>query len=252
MLALNFPQCSIEWILARLPRLTASAAKANITATGKLSESQAAMKSIDKMIAGLIFAQQVEADAELRTRLEGLDDWQLQNELAHYTGDKFKGNLHTLRGNEYEHEVMAELSERAGVQLSDVGMVLMGDDLSSKVSCSPDGAAFAGGQMIAGGEAKSPTLATYMGYIVEGGLPPEYASQVHFSMAVCDLEEWHFGAMFAGCPLHYQCVKRSKLTDAIAKSLVEFEQQYADRYDEVMNAMDKLRKPICTEVTSLF
>lgn len=238
MIALNLPQRSTEWICARLWRLTGSAMKKNITAAGELSKSEVALENIDKLIAGLDAVKVIEANPSI---IDGMDDWQLQNFLATYTGDKFKGNIHTLRGNDLEPDAMAALCERVGMQSQDVGMCIMGDNLNGVVSCSPDALFLSGCQIISGGEVKAPTLATYYGYVAAGVLPTEYKLQLHASMAICEVDTWHFGAYFVGRPLFYQCVKREKFTDTLAKSLEAFRQQYADRLHEVGEGLKKLQ-----------
>lgn len=242
MIALNYPQGSIEWILARLWRLTASAAKSNITAKGDLSKSQASLKAIDKLIAGIDVAHIIREIPEVNE----MDDYELQNFLADFTGDKFKGSVHTLRGNTYEHIVMAELSEAVGEQFQPIGMCVMGDNENNIISCSPDGYTQAGGKMKAGGEVKCPALATYNGYIVEKVLPPDYELQVNFSMAVCDVDVWHFGAKFVNKhiqkPLLHIPVRRSAYTDKVQDSLIRFKELYRERYEAVHAGIDSLTK----------
>lgn len=242
MIAINCPQGSLEWIIQRLWRLTASEMKTNLTSTGKLSKSEAAMDGIDKLIAGLECAAEM---IKRRAEIEEMDEWKLQKFIAHYTGDKFKGNLHTDRGNEYEADALAFLSERAGIQFEDVGMCVMGDDAKTGiVSCSPDGIAYrTGGRALTGAELKCPTLSKYLGIVTDRVLPSEYRLQVHSSMAICEVETWHFGAYFPGKPIFHLPVKRNAFTDTLHASLTEFTALYRQRYQDVMQAVAEIAAP---------
>ncbi len=243
MIILDMPQGSIKWIANRLWRLTASTMKGSITATGALSRSEAALDKIDKLIAGQDVANMIAANPGI---FDNMDDWQVQKWLANYTGEKFTGNLHTRRGNDCEPDALAAMAEKIKSEISEVGMCIMGNDINGVVSCSPDGHVYHGGRLVAGAEVKAPTLATYYGYVRHGGLPDDYKIQVHAGMAVCEVEKWHFGAYFAGKPLHYVCVQRDKFTDTLAKSLNEFSQLYADCYYKVtekLSAMSAQAQP---------
>lgn len=238
MIILNMPQKSVDWIAARLWRLTASKMKSVITATGGLSKSQAAMSAIDKMIAGITAAKILESNPG---SVDAMDDKELQKWLAHYTGDAFFGNLHTSRGNDLEADAVAALADRIGYQIDDAGMVLMGDDPRGFVACSPDGLIWQGDKLIAGAEVKCPSLATYYGYVAEESLPSEYALQVHSSMAICEVDTWHFGAYFPNMPVFYVEVTRNDFTDKLQTSLQEFSQVYADRLAEITSKIEGLK-----------
>ena len=239
MIALDFPQKSMEWILNRLWRLTASKATSCITSTGKLSKSVACLDAIDKMHAGLELNHYLSEDdnKEAKEAVSQMDDYELQNFLCDFTGDKFKGNAHTLRGNTFEHVAMAELSDVVGEQFYESGMVIMGDEKKTPISCSPDGQALKGGKPYKYGEVKCPSLAVYNGYATTGKLPSKYKLQVHFSMAVCEVDEWHFGAKFVNPlitkPLIYIPVKRDSYTDQVEQSLKEFHVLYEQRWKDV-------------------
>jgi len=237
MIILNMPQGSLDWLTARLWRLTASEMKSNITSTGKLSRSKAAIKSIDRLIAGLDLAARLKANED---DIELMDDYELKKFMSHYTGQKFAGSLHTERGHEFEADALAAMSARVGSQLQDVGMCLMGDDLNSVVSCSPDAVEMAGGKMIAGAEVKNPCLCNYYNHVVEKVLPDDYKMQIHSGMAICDVDTWHFGSHFKGKPLFYHKVKRENFTDILAESLNEFRDLFAERHEEVTSGLRDL------------
>jgi YqaJ-like viral recombinase domain len=234
MQIINFPQGSIDWITARLWRLTASNMSAVITSTGKLSESAAAEDHIDKLIAGFDLANVMDANAE---ELGKLDDYKLKEFMANYTGDKFSGSCHTRRGHDCEPDAIAALSQIIGTQIQDVGMCVMGDSKRGVVSCSPDGLIYDGGKLISGAEVKAPSLSKYIGHLRGGVLPNEYRMQVHASMAVCEVDSWHFGSYFTGKPLFYIKVKREKFTDTVAESLQNFRQKYEIQFHDYIEKL---------------
>lgn len=237
MIALDTPQGSIEWIAARLWRLTGSELKGNITATGALSQSKAAMKNIDKLIAGIDLANEIIRNPRL---IDEMDEWQLKKFMAHYNGDTFSESIHTERGHECEPDAIAAMSEKIGTQVQDVGMCIMGDNLNGVVACSPDGLVWEGGKLVACVEIKSPCLFNYYNHVTEQELPDDYKLQVHSGMAICEVDLWHFGSYFKGKPLFHLPVKRDKFTDTLEKSLREFREIYAERYAENKEQMAKL------------
>jgi len=236
MIIIDTPQGSLEWITSRLYRLTASAMKSNITATGKLSESQTAAAAIDKLIAGHDAANEMRTNPDA---IAGLDDWQVQEWISHYTGEKFSGNAHTRRGNDLEPDALAALQERLGFEIDRVGMCIMGDDPNGVVSCSPDGLIYHEGQLNAVVEVKCPTLSTFYGWVRENKLPDEHKLQCHAAMVICEVDQCHFGAYFRGKPIFYVHVKRDAFTDILEESLHNFTAQYEGQYLEIIGAMKK-------------
>lgn len=245
MIIIDIPQKSLDWIIERLWRLTASQAKSNVTATGLLSKSEAALGNIDRMIAGHDAAREM---IQNPAQFDDMDDWQIQQWIGHYTGQKFTGNMHTKRGNDFEPDAIATLADVVGSDISDVGMCVMGDKRNGVVSCSPDGLIYSGGKLVAGAEVKCPTLSTFYGWIAEGDLPAEHKLQVHVSMVVCEVDTWHFGAYFRGKPLYHVPVKRDAFTDRIEKALHEFHDLYAERYEKVTTALAKLKTPTTKDI----
>ncbi len=239
MIILDCPQGSLDWLIQRLWRLTASELKVNITSTGKLSKSEAALANIDKLIAGIELGREM---IRLKDEIAEMDEWKLKQFMAHYTGDKFKGNLHTERGHDFEDDAVAILSEKTGIQFDAVGMCIMGENAQTGVvSCSPDGLGYNSQKvLVTGAEVKNPNLSKYLTIVADDVLPPDYALQVHAGMAICELESWHFGAHFKGKPLFHKVVKRDAFTDEIRKSLIEFKAIYQQRYEKVMGAVERL------------
>lgn len=213
-----------EWKIARLSRLTASDMTPVITSTGKLSTSKAAIAHIDKMIAGRILAGRL-GNGELE-----MDNF--EKHVADFTGESFRGNVHTDRGNEMEDEALDYLGRCVDIEFLKVGMVTTDDGL---VSCSPDGVEYGHlGDFRCGAEVKCPTLATLYRYAVDGGLPDQYKIQVHASMVICEVQSWWFLAYFDGmtpCPV---LVQADEFTKRVAESLAQFPSVYHERRDEIL------------------
>jgi len=241
MIILDTPQGTLDWITERLWRLTGSGLKPVITSTGALSKSQASIAAIDKLIAGLDAANEIRTNPSV---LDNLDDYQVQEWLSHYTGEKFSGNRHTRRGNDLEPDALAALSERIGMQIDPVGMCIMGDDPNGVVSCSPDGLIYRDGQLLTGAECKARHLATYYNHVADGVLPEGDKHQVHAEMAICEVDEWHYGSYFPGKPIFHVLVRRDKFTDTLEQSLMDFRAMYEARFMAVTEAMERLSENV--------
>jgi hypothetical protein len=235
MIALDLPQGSIEWRTARLWRLTASNMGAVITSTGALSASKVSMSHIDKLIAGIDLANLLNSQPE---RVADMTEWELTKFMSHYNGEKFSGSSHTERGNDCEADAIGALSAILGVQVVDVGMCIMGDSKNGVVSCSPDGIIHdSSGKFVAGTEVKSPCLCNYYRHVIDDVFPDDYKLQVHASMAICEVDTWHFGSFFTGKPLFHKVVKRSIYTEKIGESLLAFRSMYEERFHELTQKM---------------
>ena len=237
MIIIDVPQGSTDWFIHRLYRLTGSDMKRNITSTGKCSKSEAAIKAIDKLIAGIDLANLL---ITKKDEIGDLDDYEFNKFMSEFTGEKFTGNRHTERGKENEADIIANLSELIGSQVQDVGMVVKGNAPTGVVSCSPDGLIYEGGKLVAGAEVKSPCYCNYIGHVASGVLPDDYKLQVHSGMIICEVDTWHFGSYFRDKPLYHQVVKRDSFTDNLEKGIEDFKLLYQERYERVMDAMEKL------------
>jgi len=180
----GFPQYSSEWWSVRAGIPTASCADKILTPTGKLS---------------------AQSEAYLN---------QLLAERAGYGDEPTEPTDWMLRGLELEPEARAYYELETGQTVLQVGFLTNEDGTAG---CSPDGLL-----PDAGWEVKCPKASTHFGYLRANELPPYYAPQVHFSMAVTGLDRWVFMSYFPGLdPLIVQ-VERGPYTDLIAKAVAEF------------------------------
>jgi hypothetical protein len=239
MVDLQQVQGSLRWHIERARRLTSSDLKANLTAKGALSESQVAQASIAKMLAGLEMGDVMMEDL---SHYQAMEPWELSKFMADYTGDRFKGSVHTERGNKNEIAALQELSNLLGKGIDDGSMIVMGDMENGVVACSPDGQIQNDfGQMIEGTEVKCPCRCTYKVMIDKDILPTEYKLQVHASMAITGCKVWHFAAYSPSKPLFYKRVEWDDFTDTVKESLEGFSEQYAKQFHKDQANEEALR-----------
>lgn len=188
-------QGSEQWFAMRKGRPTASQFKNIITSVkGQLSEARHAY--ILKLIAESF-----------------CPDWK-----------SFVGNFATDRGTEMEPEAREAFIKHTGLKLQQVGFCTQDNGV---VGCSPDSLVVDdAGNHIAGLEIKCPFPETHVTYLVEGGLPDCYKQQVHGSMAVTGLNEWHFWSYFPGMNPHHVIVQRNDYTAKVESALEQFLIEY--------------------------
>lgn len=191
----NIEQGTPEWLLLRKGRPSASMFKKIITSTGKLSEQS------DGYIHELI-AQCFVPDF-----------------------DEFAGNRFTERGTEYEPEAReAFCAKFTALAVRKVAFVLADDGVCG---CSPDSLIIgADGKPSAGLELKCKTPAVHVETVLDGVLPAEHRVQVHGSLAVCGLNQWHFWAYFPGMQPFHIIVQRDEFTAKVEASLAAFVARY--------------------------
>lgn len=151
-------QGSIEWAEARAGLLTASEFGQLVTndfeiRTGQMPRSYLAAKV---------------AEAWMGAPLDGFGSWNMD------------------QGSILEDEAMPWLELELGLSIERVGLCLIED---GRVACSPDGLIVG---MDTGVELKCPLAKTHTGYLLAGVVPPEYLTQIHFSMYVTGFKAWKF------------------------------------------------------------
>ena len=193
-------QGSEEWHKERNGRATASHASDIITpAKGELS------KSAQKYIAALI--------AECGWAGKDIEEFETKA---------------MQRGSELEPAAREAFEAQTGLKVTEVGLCVADDNICA---CSPDGLIYEDKKLIAGLEIKCPLKATHVEYLLAGELPGEYKGQVHWSLAVTGLSEWHFWS-FHPCykPLHL-VVRRDGYTAKVEAAMAEFVAMYRAAYD---------------------
>lgn len=134
--------------------------------------------------------------------------------------DYWGGNRFTDRGTEVEPLARAAFSELTGATVEQVGFCIHDNGV---MGCSPDGLLVdAEGEFYAGLELKCPTPKVHVGYVLDGVLPDDYKQQVHGSMVVTGLTEWHFMSFFPNMKPFHLLVGWDDYTEKLAESLGQF------------------------------
>jgi len=191
VLLLDVEQGTREWFDARRGVPTASEASRIITPGGKASASQDAY--IGELIDQIVRPDEQEA---------------------------FAGNIHTERGKELEPQARDWF--RFVMRFSDIRSVgfALRDDRAA--GCSPDSLNFVNSTPCAGLEIKAPEGKKHVMWMLANELPDEHKQQVHMSLAVTDLQEWHFLSYCPGYkPFHVRVV-RDRYTEIVRAELDKF------------------------------
>lgn len=186
-------QGSPEWLKIRKGRPTASRFSEILTAEGKPS------KSVGPYIRELI----------AECFCPDFQEW--------------AGNKYTDRGQAMEPESREAFAKHTGLTTEQVGFVLSDDGVCG---CSPDSFIMQDGKPVAGLEMKNPAPKTHVGYVLDGVLPNDYKQQVHGSMAITGLDQWHFWSHFPGLKPFHCVVQRDSYTDKIEYALKDFVAAY--------------------------
>lgn len=239
----KFKQGSEQWFKARQGRATASAFHRIITPkTLKLSAQRFAY--MDELLAERYIPteellDESESDENVRKAM---------GELSYlFTGEKFVGNKYTDHGIEYEAEARnhfaATYCAAAGYRIEEFGFVT--DDLGF-LGCSPDGLiSNEDGEIVAGWECKCKCLKNLITAIREGVLPAEHILQVHGSMVVTGLDEWHFYCYFPGKKPFHLIVKRDATTAKVEKLLHDFTIEFGAMIETVAPKLSTRKELVC-------
>lgn len=106
-------------------------------------------------------------------------------------------------------------------KLSNVGFVEHDD---GRCGCSPDGLLGDGGGL----ELKAPQPTNHIRYLIEGGLPKDYAAQIHMNLYVTGRKWWRFVSYHRGYPAFVLHVERdeaicAKIQTALAAFYLAFD-----------------------------
>lgn len=147
---------------------------------------------------------------------------------------EFQGNWLTRRGTEMEPQARLAFQVATGLDVEQVGFCIHANGI---LGCSPDGLIKEGGEYVAGLEIKCPAPGTHVGYVRTGGLPDTYKQQVHGSMIVTGLRQWHFWSYFPGMQPHHVLVTWDDYTNKMQASLLKFCDLYRNAYNETVNKL---------------
>jgi len=197
---INCEQGTEAWLNARKGKLTASVAKKIITPTGRLSASAKGL-----MIE--LATECVVDDPILKQRQDRLGN---KDEIAW-------GHLH-------EYDARECFTRKTGYAIDQVGFIQ--SMLAPCIGLSPDGM-FQIGESAAGLEMKCPITTTHAEWHYDNKLPDDHKIQVHFSMAVTGIKEWHFISYYPGLEPFIIKTEYDEFTEKVKTAAIEFAEKYA-------------------------
>lgn len=194
----DLAQGSVEWLLIRAGKVTASEMDALITPLGKI-----------------------------RTG-DGVTTYLNQKLCERWTGGpllQLQGIFDVEQGQILEERAKPAFTLQTGLELTSVAFV---ETDNAKVGCSPDGLI---GET-SGVEIKCPRIDTQIGRLLAGVLPKEYVAQVQGSMFVTGRQTWHFFSYHTRLPAFHLIVDRDEafheaLNEAIENFLARMEEGWA-------------------------
>jgi len=133
-------------------------------------------------------------------------------------------------GNILEDEAKPWYALEFGEEVESVGFITTDD---KRVGCSPDGLLGEHG----GIEIKCPAAHTQVGYVLNGGLPKDYACQVHGSMFVSGRPWWKFLSYRRHFPPLLITVERD---DKIQAKIAEAVALFLEDFDSAMKRMEEI------------
>jgi hypothetical protein len=185
----DIAQASLEWMLLRAGKITASEADALVSPTGKIKDGDAVQtyltqKLVEKWVGGPLPALQ--------------------------------GTFDMTQGQLLEERARPAFTIHTGIEVTTAAFIESDD---GRCGCSPD--AMVGES--AGVEIKCPTMPIHVGYLLAGKLPKQYAVQVQFSLFVTGFHTWHFFSYNRQFPpLHLVITRDENFQKAIACALEDF------------------------------
>lgn len=196
----NITQGSVEWFEIRRGVLTASLASNLLTPTGRPSSSADGIRH--RLLAEKMGWQ--EPDAQFRT------EWM-------------------NRGIEMEAEARSWLEFETGWNVQQVGFVLSDNGW---VGCSPDGLIYER-DGITPLEIKCPKPSTHMGWLEAGVLPSEHRAQVHFQMAILNVDAAAFVSYCPPMKPLILAVEADDYTEAMEEAIDSYCEKIQTLYDKL-------------------
>lgn len=180
------PQGSVEWLLKRAGLPTASEFDQLVTPDFKIRTGETPRTYLAKKVS---------------------ERWQGGPLVEFNTFDMEQGNI-------LENEAKPWYALEYNQEIQSVGLITTDD---GRIGCSPDGLIGAD----SGIEIKCPQVYTHVRYLLNGGLPKEYAAQVHGSMFVTGRSEWKFVSYRRRFPALVLTVERDEKIQSVIRDALE-------------------------------
>lgn len=210
----EFEQRSVDWMIARAGKPTASEFDSLITPEFEVRTGQMRATYLAKKV----------AEAWLGGPLAGFNVF-----------DMDQGNLLEEEAIPFYEFEFSEAIQRVGLVTTDDG----------RIACSPDGLIGKDG----GIEIKCPEVHTHLKYLMAGELPKEYVAQVHGAMYVTGRQWWKFMSYCRHFPVFITTVPRSEQAQAAIHEAVTGFLATLDNWIERLTKMNKGVRPTRRHMT---
>ncbi len=210
----DIQQNSIEWMVLRAGKVTASNADSLVTPLGKVKAGDAAKTLMIQVLT---------------------ENW-IGGSLP-----SVMGVLDLENGRILEEYARPAFALETGKQVSQVAFI-EGDD--SRIGCSPDGVL---ADELAGLEIKCPKMESHFRYLLDGVVPPDYVLQVQFSLYVTQWPAWYFMSFRRTLPpLIIKVLPDEKIQASIKESLDAFFKSHDDAMRKLikLNGGEPKRSPL--------
>jgi YqaJ-like viral recombinase domain len=202
----DIQQSSVEWLVLRSGKVTASNADALVSPLGKVRTGEGVKTFLAKML----------AEAWIGGPLPSV-----------------QGVFDCEQGKILEEEAKPAFTLETGIQTQDVAFVETDD---GRAGCSPDAGIFDGEKLVGGVEIKCPRMETHIGYLLAGKLPADYVAQVQFSLYVTGAANWHFFSYRRNFPpLHLVIEPDPQFQEAIRIALESFYSDFDDGWRKLVD-----------------
>lgn len=136
------------------------------------------------------------------------------------SADRFGGNVHTERGHEQEPVARAFVSERLGIQIENVGIIL-----NHGCGYSPDGLVGANGLI----EIKTKLPKLQIEVILNGIIPKDHVVQCQVGLWVSERDHIDFASFWPGMPLFH---KRAGRDEVMIRKLAQRSKDFYELMEE--------------------
>jgi predicted phage-related endonuclease len=156
----------------------------------------------------------------------------LMNEIIgeRFTGvssDDFNGNFHTSRGHDLEPIARAFVSERLGIVIDEVGIIL-----NHGVGYSPDGVVGNDGLV----EIKTKLPKLQIEVILSGEIPKEHIVQCQAGLWISERDHIDFASFWPGMPLFHKRAGRDEVMIAkLAERVATFYELMEERTQQIID-----------------
>lgn len=199
----NIEQGSVDWMLLRAGKVTASEMDALISPLGKIRDGDGVQTYLNKKLVEL------------------------------WTGGplaSLQGVFDVEQGQILEERARPAFTLHTGIEVQTAAFIETDD---GRCGCSPDAVIGTDSAV----EIKCPTMPVHVGYLRAGTLPKEYAAQVQGSLFVTGYKQWHFFSYNRQFPpLHLVVERDEKFQEQLAIAVENF----TNFLDREMKRLEKI------------